>query len=317
MRAVALARWMEVPCRIVLRGGAAARSVAVRSGARVLDGPLKPILEARAWQGVVVDDPHEHRAAAVVRHARRARIPVASVHDLALAPVVSDLAIDGSVVSSLPLPATRALRGLRFAILDPGLRRLGHVAPCPRRVVISLGGGATARAADRVAQLLHARRPDLEIFVTAAFGRYAAVAAAGHATDRRGPGVHRVAPGSGFRRLLASACVAVTGAGVTVYEAVSLGVPVVPVAVVRAQLPTARGFVARGLVCASHAHTLGHASATRLVVADVVKALGDLARARRVSEHARRAIDGQGGARVAGELKTLFAPRRVPVRPRA
>lgn len=317
MRAVALARWMDVPCRVVLRGGAAARAVAVRAGARLLDAPLGRVLERRAWQGVVVDDPHEPRAASVVRCARRAGLAVASVHDLALAPVASDLAIDGSLVASMPLPASRALRGPRFAILDPGLRQLTRVTPRPRRVVISLGGGATARAADCVALRLHAARPDLEVFVTTAFGRHGAITPACDGTYFLGPGVHRVAPGPGFRRLLASACVAVTGAGVTLYEAAALGVPVVPVAVVRAQLPTARGFAARGLVCSSRAHTLDHGVGVRVIVADVLAALGNLTRARRVSMRARRAVDGQGGARVARELEALFALGRAPARSRA
>jgi hypothetical protein len=184
-------------------------------------------------------------------------------------------------------------------------------------VVISLGGGATALAADRVALWLHDARPDLEIFVTTAFGRHGAVTPACGCAHRGGPGIHRVAAGPGFRRLLASACVAVTGAGVTLYEAAALGVPVVPVAVVRAQLPTARGFVAQGLVCSSRAHTLDHRVGARAIVADVLAALGDPARARRVSSRAHRVVDGKGGARVARQLKALFAPGRALVRSRA
>lgn len=201
-------------------------------------------------------------------------------------------------------------------ILDPRLRSLRRTARRASRVVISLGGGASAHAAVALAEELWRAQPTLEVVVTAPLAGAGTKPRAWPGGRASVAGVHRVDAGPRLHELLASAAVAVTSAGVTLYEASALATPVVPVAVVRAQVPTARAFVERGLVVASRSHSAMTANWRRGVVEDVLRALGDPPWAHRVSRRALHVIDGQGGGRVARELRVLFGPPGVPSGPR-
>jgi UDP:flavonoid glycosyltransferase YjiC (YdhE family) len=239
--------------------------------------------------------------------ARTRGIPVASVHDLGLGAVASDLAID----CSLPQPRTRwparrILRGARYAVLAPLPRR---PAPAPRRaappvIVVGLGGGQHARAGVRLAAAIARACPDADVRASAGF----------LAGSTRPPRDVTILAPSRFRAELAAADVVVSGGGVTLYEAAAAGVPAVALAVVPAQRPTVTAFVRAGLaVDAGRLEPRGGPSRrlTVRVVAQVKALLADRRARTRIARRGPRLIDGRGVERVRSALEALYHARRA------
>src|SRR5262249_20065557 len=142
VRSRALARALGAPHVVALRGTAAtARSVRAM-GATVIAPSQQAIARFRP-DIIVIDDPSPSDAKRALAAARALRVPVASIHDLGLAHLESDLVIDASRVAEKQ-PHAGELVGPRFTVLDPGLVRL-RVPPRHREtdsVLIALGGGA-------------------------------------------------------------------------------------------------------------------------------------------------------------------------------
>lgn len=322
-RAVSVAQWLgtSATCSVAIRGGAG-RFPFVEQKLELVQGTVARLLSGGGWDGVVIDDPHADAAARLVRTARAAGLRVASFHDLGLAPLPSDLAVDGSLVQASDgsqgqastLPAARILVGPRYMVLDPSLGALaqGRASnpPHERRVVMSLGGGESSQYAVSLATMLGRMCPDLEILVTTAFSNRRGASLDLALNGSLGAGVHVLAADIRLRELLSTAAVAVTSAGVTAYEAVALGVPAIPVAVVRSQQPTCRAFVKQGLVVATRMHAVWHREWRERAVRDVVGAFRGGADCSAVTRRARLVLDTQGGARVARELRRLFGAHR-------
>jgi len=264
---------------------------------------------------LVIDDPSRTAALPWLRAARRAGVPVASIHDVGLAPIASDLAIDGSLgarrVRGLGRAAAACRLGPGYAILSPVLARLGRrrrrVAARPS-VLVGLGGGEQAAAGIRVARQLRTRldgRPGLSrarVLLSLGLG------SPGKAAARPLPaGIDIVSPAA-FRATLAQATVAVVAGGTTLYETCALGTPAVAVAVVRGQATTVRRFVRAGLVAAPNlpSAAVGEASWGEAAARAALDLLSDGPRRDELSRRGRRAIDGDGAARVAAAIAELL-----------
>ncbi len=261
-------------------------------------GEAERYLAAASPNLIVIDDPSAAEAARWVRRARRHGIPVASVHDLGLARVPSDLQIDGSLATVRgSRPAD--LQGPEFAILDPAIPevRARRTPRVPGKVLITLGGGAHVRALGaRLATRIAAAAPAAEIDVAAGFTR-----------SRRRPALPPrcrwiVAP-AGLTDALASASVAVVAGGVTLYEACALGTPTVAFPVTRAQRPTTAAAAAAGAAIDAAAPAIARAMDR---AADGVAALlAEPARAAEMGARGIALVDGRGAARVASHLRAL------------
>jgi spore coat polysaccharide biosynthesis predicted glycosyltransferase SpsG len=298
VRSAWLARALEVEPRVSVRGGRTAARVARRLGLEVVDGSPSDVMERERPDLLVIDDPHAGSANPWCAAARRRGIPVASVHDLGLARCASDLQIDGSIVPMKASPRTVVLAGTRYAILNPRLQWLRARAPrdwddLPRpRVLVTLGGGAQARAAWRFGTVLARRRPDVEVRIAGGF--------VATPPRRLPPNVQWVVSSDGLAYELAHATVVLVAGGVTLYEACCLGTPAVAVAVVPAQRPTIRAFAARGAaIDAGTPRNLEGAIGQVLRLLDSVRAQRDL------SERASQQVDGRGAQRVATALRRL------------
>lgn len=298
VRSTWLARALGVEPVVCVRGGRQAMRVARRLGHRVVDGSASAVLAREAPDLVVIDDPNAAAANRWCAAARRAGTPVASVHDLGLARCASDLPIDGSIVPLRVKSGQRALTGPRYAVINPDLRRLrasgntrshGRARP---RVLITLGGGARARMAGRLALRLARCRPDIDVCVAGGF-----LAAPQRPALRN---VRWLASADRLAGELARATVAVVAGGVTLYEACCLGVPTVAVAVVRAQRPTIRAFAARGALVDA-----GTSRDTARAIRCVVTLLDDERARRALKRRARAQVDGRGALRVASALRQL------------
>jgi spore coat polysaccharide biosynthesis predicted glycosyltransferase SpsG len=302
VRCRSLARALGVDTRVSIRGSAATRGAAASAGWQVLMSDSDRELRAHDPQLLIVDDPSPLAAGAWVRRARRLGIRVATIHDLGLGYVASDLGIDGSIQPRADMHGGYGdLRGPTHAILDPDIAamRAARVAAPPNQVVIALGGGSRGFVfAERFCRALAARNPDARVRVMTGFSR----------PRRRRALVHGewIDAPDGLAGELAAASVAVVAGGVTLYEACALGVPAIAVAVTAAQQPTIRAFAARGAVIDG-----GLSGKSRCTVegvaAEVGRLLGDHTSRRGLTVAGQRLVDGLGAFRVAAALRQLCA----------
>lgn len=295
VRCRSLARALGVRPRVALRGGRAAEEAAAALGCDVVRGSATRLLEALAPDVLVIDDPIAADAQAWVTAARRAGCLVASVHDLGIGRVDSDVVIDGSLTKNARARRGTTLAGPRFAVLDPSAADDGPPRD-PDAVLVALGGGPRARLAIEIAEAIVAAHPHARVRVAGGFMSPAA-------------GVHHritaTGPLSTLHVELSRAAVAVVGGGMSLYEACAHGTPAVAVPVVDAQRPTVRAFVARG---AARGVVRGPVRAG-LVAAACVTLLADLAMQRRLSRTGRYVIDGRGALRAAAVLRRLAAQK--------
>jgi spore coat polysaccharide biosynthesis predicted glycosyltransferase SpsG len=297
VRCRSLARALGVVPLVAVRGTTATRRRAASLGWRVTTIQSDGDLQRLEPQLLVVDDPSAAAVAAWVGRARRAGVPAATVHDLGIAAVESDLLIDGSVRPSRANGRCGSLRGPAYAVLDPrvGLARERGVRPVPRRVLIALGGGGRSRAAARLAGAIASRSTNVEIRIAGGF------TARPH--EARLPNATWIDVPDGLAEELASASVAIVAGGLTLYEACALGVPAVAVALNRLQHMTIRAVARHG--AASDAGAVR--SATARAALEVDRLLRDAASRRRMGMAGQALVDGRGAARVAARLRQLPA----------
>lgn len=293
---------------MALRGGRQTRERAAALGVRLIDLPSAAALGAFGPSLVVVDDPSAAAATRWVRRARRAGVPVASVHDLGLAYVASDLLVDGSVRAGAPPPGSALLAGPAYAILDPAVTSVRRARPRPRagRVLMALGGGRHVRgAAVQLSAAMAGRVPHADFRVARGFASSRAWPALAHGSWIEAP--------DGLAGELAEASVAVVAGGVTLYEACALGVPAIAVAVTAAQRQTIRAMARLGAVIDGGGPTFDAARCDR-VADQVARLLASPPECRRQMRAARRLVDGRGAWRVARRLHALAAPHRAVAR---
>lgn len=298
VRARSLARALGVPPLVAIRGSAATKRRATAGGWRVIDVRTAAQLRRLGPELLVIDDLSAAAARAWVARARETGIPVASIHDLGLGVVESDLLIDGTVAPDRRARGRVAtLLGPDYAMLDPRVREQRIVrAMSPARILIALGGGSNAALAARMGEAIAARVPEADVRIASGFAkgpRRPAVAA----------GVRWIDATAGLLPELATAAVAVVAGGVTLYEACALGTPTIAYALNAPQQITIRQIARRGATVA--------ARQADLVVREVERLLGDAHARRRMGRAGRQLVDGRGALRVAARLRQLAVGARA------
>jgi spore coat polysaccharide biosynthesis predicted glycosyltransferase SpsG len=323
VRCRALARALGVVPRVWLRGPRSALAAACRLGVELVGreslGPRIPGGGARpgaVWpRMLVVDDPSVYYATECVERGRRHGWTVATVHDLGLAYVPSDVGIDGSLQPGHQMRGRIGdLRGPSYAILDPTVlswqsRRLSVAEPA--RILVALGGGRHVRELAAVLVQALARRLD------SAWGcerKNVTVRVASGFTTQPRPYLESarwVTANDGLGEELARATVAIVGGGLTLYEACAIGTPSVAIAVVPAQMATIRAMAARG-ACVSGGQADGTVRFAERVATLTRQLLANDRVRHRLGDQGRDLIDGRGAFRVADRLRDLVdLPRRV------
>lgn len=110
--------------------------------------PKKPWPMIESPAALLIDTRRKAGLRRLIAGARRRRIPVASIHDLGLAPLPSDVVFDGSIVSAAGGCArgnAAFFAGTGYLVLEDSCARFHRktrlIRPRIRRVVINLGGG--------------------------------------------------------------------------------------------------------------------------------------------------------------------------------
>ncbi len=198
------------------------------------------------------------------------------------------------------------LLGPGYALLRPEFepwraapRRRGGAA---RRIAVSLGGTDPANAASLVLDAIGSR----------ADRNWRTIIVAGPANPRgealkdraeRGAGAaYVIRRPSSMARLLIWADIAILAGGVTVWEALSLGVPAIGITIADNQIPGAEALARDGFW-----HYLGRAET--VMAGRIAEAIGGLladnGERHRLSEAGRALVDGRGAERVAEALARL------------
>ncbi|MFN7914061.1 MAG: hypothetical protein U0Q55_01885 [Vicinamibacterales bacterium] len=296
MRARALARALDVPPTVSIRGMAEAAAVASQRGFTVVPDGLSGLAGPASPDVLVIDDPLETEGARWVRRGREAGIPVVTLHDLGLGYHESDLAIDGSIdPGDHRQDVTWA--GPMFAVLDPQVAVVReHPVATREGVLIALGGGEHVhRWGEALARAVLLRCPDARIRLVQGFAREAGPAGDARITWIQAP--------DGLADELNRTAVAVLAGGLTLYEAAALATPAVALAVVDAQQPTIRGFARRGAaIDAGHAADVAAFAHAADAAAELLSHPG---RAARMGATAAHLIDGRGVFRVADAIRQL------------
>ncbi len=269
--------------------------------------------EAGAFAAVVVDSYVLHPGLVERLYASARRLVL--VDDLAELYAPADLVVNGAAhAASLAYDPARVgalLAGTRYLLLRPDFAEAPAprpVPPRPERVLVAMGGGDPL---GRMAPVLETVRaavgegPVLDAVVGPFFGAEWG-ARADAAWDARGVRLHRGK--ADLRPLMLRADLAVTAAGLALYELAACGVPTVAFSIAPNQRPQLAALAGAGaLVSAGDAGEPGFEARLR----DAAASLAASAPAREAAaREAHRAVDGRGAERVAARLLALCAAPR-------
>jgi UDP-2,4-diacetamido-2,4,6-trideoxy-beta-L-altropyranose hydrolase len=217
----------------------------------------------------------------------------------------------GAETEALPyhVPAgTTLLLGSRYALLDPAF---GDVPTRPARnrvarVLVTLGGSVHDEALRAAVTALDAEFAGICLdVVVGAFGSAASIEGATR-PGRNRVVVHGHVPG--LRPLMLEADLAVSGAGVTLYEIAATATPAVMLMTEPNQARNVAAFERAGAALYA-----GPASAPDMparVQAAAARLAGEAALRASLGAAGRRLVDGEGARRVANVLASLPSPRR-------
>lgn len=238
---------------------------------------------------------------------------VVAIDDLADRSLPSHVVVNGGVgAESLPYlgaPDTLFLLGPRFALVDPRYQAVPRRTATGRvrRVLVSLGGGDRVGAVATALAAVEGTVEDAVVDVVP--GPFAAPASEWEAAlggARNRVIVHRDV--LNLRDLILAADVAVSGAGMTLYELAAAGTPAIVVGMSDNQRANVEGFGRAGAALAA-----GWADEPGLregLAAALRRLVDDRDLRARVAARARDLVDGQGALRVAREILRPVTSRR-------
>ena len=263
--------------------------------------PVRAVEALATWRPEIVVVDSYHAGAELLERAAALAACAVVVDDLADRPLPVHLVVNGaghaSRLAYRGRPDTVFLLGPEYALLDPGFGEAPRrsLRDDVRRVLVTLGGDPPPDALAAAVRAVRRAAPTAAIDV--ALGPFAS------APEAAGQGITAHRGLDSLRALMLEADLGVTGGGVTVYECLATGVPVVGVCLADNQRPNIDELVRAGLILSEE---------PSLEVA-VGRLAGDLALRRAMSARGRHAVDGRGAARVADAIEraclAVGAPR--------
>jgi len=229
---------------------------------------------------------------------------VVLIDDLADRPTPVDVVVNGGFhaarLTYQGKPDTLYLLGPRYVLLDSAFAEPPSPRPARavRRVLITLGGDAPRELFETTIDVMRRVSPETQLdVVVGPFTTW-------NSLERTHVRVHRGL--SSLRALMLTADLAVTAGGMTLYECLASGVPIVALAIVDNQRPNISSLSAAGLLVDGGPSL---ESAVRRIVEDT-----ELRST--MSRHGRDVVDGAGAPRVAAEIQRVTAARWVAARAR-
>jgi spore coat polysaccharide biosynthesis predicted glycosyltransferase SpsG len=274
-------------------------SVSWHNAWRQLPEPAAVLVDTRVTEGI------DHQ----IMIFRSRGIPVLSIHDLGLNLLPSDIVIDGSIVPAaggLPGQDSRVFSGPDYMILDPAFQGFHSKKHTIRNrietIVINLGGGNAGKHFIRVLEGLKLWSGNAEIIGMRGF------------TSWGQDDIERLITGS-FRfrwqrnsiaETVGSADLAITAGGVSAYEALSAGTPLLSLSYDELQQVAITAIAHAGACIDLGAGDL----LDPVLLAEMVSMLDrDRERRERLSLKGKRIVDGRGVERISQIIRELFRER--------
>ena len=247
---------------------------------------------------VVIVDSYTATASFLARLA--ARVPCAVlIDDLSDRPTPVDVVVNGGFhatrLTYRGKPDTIYLLGPQYVLLDPAfaapLSRAS--AGVVRRVLVTLGGDAPSERFETVIDVVGRVSPDTQLdVVVGPFTTW-------NPADRDRVRIHRGL--SSLRARMLTADLAITAGGMTLYECLASGVPIVALTIADNQRPNVASLGAAGLLVDGEPSL--EPAVRRLVEDAGLRAT--------MSRRGRELVDGAGARRVASEIQRVTAARGV------
>lgn len=248
-------------------------------------------LAGAGWQGQVaglaawIDD----RLDTSAEHARAVKdlgLPRATFDDKGDGAALADLNVAALSFGEAPVPGRRVLRGPSYLVLDPRIPSLRRVRSEPRRIVVSMGGSDTYGATLKAAAWLKAEGLSATIVMGPSFRHRAEL-------EKLSGGFFTLKQGvPSLPEEFALHDLAITGGGVTAFEAAAAGLPAVIVANEPWEEPAARWLEAAGAAL--------YAGPQDRPAFRLPRDLAAMSRA------GMKAVPGDGAARVCSEVEALL-----------
>jgi UDP-2,4-diacetamido-2,4,6-trideoxy-beta-L-altropyranose hydrolase len=260
---------------------------------------------------VLIDTREESGLLQLISGARVREIPVISIHDLGLNPLPSDLWIDGSVLPVAPQrpdPGTTCHLGTSYMVLEPAFallhQRPRRLADRVSSVVVNLGGGHSGGAFLKALRGLRHWGKAIEVIGVRGFTEWGQEEIARKSWEPmcfRWAGRHEP-----VSKLVFRADLALTAGGISAFEALCAGTPLMVLSHDELQLRTAQA-LARSGACLDLGLTrsVNPAQLSRILLSiDANFPLRE-----RLSARGRQIVDGRGAERVSGLVRQLLLER--------
>jgi spore coat polysaccharide biosynthesis predicted glycosyltransferase SpsG len=252
---------------------------------------------------VLVDTRLEKGLDLLITTAREKSIPVISIHDLGLNPLPSDIAIDGSVAPG-PAGASRAsFKGPEYMVLDPVYAELHdkgkQIGNTVRKIFINLGGGDSRKFFPVIMEGLRLCKRDFDVTGVRGFTSWGQ-----ESFETRDWGaLHFRWESQTPETALWAADLAITAGGLSGYEALCTGTPLLVLSYDDYQQMTARAFSRKGacIDLGLGEHLTPDRLAAQLALID-----GNEELRRRISRQGKEIVDGRGAERVAQLIQTAM-----------
>jgi spore coat polysaccharide biosynthesis predicted glycosyltransferase SpsG len=254
-----------------------------------LPNPAAILIDTRLSNGLDV----------LISNARHRGIPVISIHDLGLNLLPSDKVIDGSILPLDPARASAGAKyysGIEYMVLDP-IYRILSLQDKPNReniqsVYVNLGGGNSGQYYWRVLKGLKLWGREVEVVGVPGFVSWGQeVLAKIDWSPLRFRWESR-----DIERLLFQADLAITAGGISAYEALCTGTPLLALSYDRLQKTTIRKLNRLG-ACVDLG--LGDELLPEKLAGILARIEADCAMRKELSRRGRGLVDGQGAERVA------------------
>lgn len=303
-RSLVLARLLESsvePIFLLDSGDIGSQSQVIAQGWR-----FEPFKLSWLWSrppppdGILIDTRETEGAAQLSEEAREQGIPVISIHDLGLNPLPSDIIIDGSILplsDVFPRRDSGFYTGPSYLVLDPsyGLMHQRHKRIADRigSVLVNLGGGDSGGCFVKVLEGLRLWDCELEVVGIPGFASW------GQNTlseiDWRPLHFRWADRCDSVAKLLFRVDLAVTAGGVSAFEALCTGTPLMAVAVEEFQKITIAALAsANACICLGCMKTFKSAQMPGILSSIA----GDRKRREWLSCSGRQIVDGRGADRV-------------------
>jgi spore coat polysaccharide biosynthesis predicted glycosyltransferase SpsG len=250
-------------------------------------------------KAILLDTPLPEGLADFIAVAQAKQVSVLSIHDLGLNRLSSNIAIDGSIypLSHDDGPSfTKIFKGPDFMVLDPEFRRL-HEHPkmiCKeiRSIFVNLGGGDSQKYYFRVLEGIKRWKPDIEVICLRGFIDWG--------QDSLNPldgkrGQLRWESGPAFKHI-GSADLAITAGGISAYEALCAGIPLMALSYDELQQKTIDGLESAGCCISLGAGDALDPMRFAELLSDIERDFDKRVRGARIG---CALVDGLGGDRVA------------------